>query len=101
MQSSTSIYHNHTNENPNSFASHALSNISDPGENQISQRFNPNLGGFNYEQWISNTATQANPSYMSDIMNRTDQICLDANGTYSQMASLNPNNPVSTYTNMS
>jgi hypothetical protein len=96
MQSSSGIYHNHTNENPNSFASHALSNISDPGENQISQRFNPNIDEFNIEQWISNTATQPSSSYM----NRTDQICLDANGTYNQLSSLNPNNPVSIYSDM-
>jgi hypothetical protein len=96
MQSSSGIHQNRTNENSNSFSSHALSNISAPGRKQISPTFNSNISEFNIEQWISNTAAQANPPCMS----RTDQICLDANDKYSQIAPLNPNSPVSIYFDM-
>jgi hypothetical protein len=80
MQSSTEIHQNRTNQNPNSFRPRTLSNISNPGNNQISPTFNPNIDEFNSEQSISNhTAIQANPCYMNQTVNCTDQICLDSN----------------------
>lgn len=96
------FYHNRTKDEQeqdsdyDSFRSRTLSNISAPGGNhgsQISPTFNPNNDDFNYSSWASNTTVQPTTcnNTMNDLMSRTDQICLDADSEYSQMAPLNSN----------
>jgi hypothetical protein len=83
MQKRTSqpyLYYNfNKDESENDFfRPRTHSDISAYDSNQLSATFNPNSHDFN--QWVpNNTPIQVNPSYMNDIMNCTDQICLNPN----------------------